>query len=84
MPTLLITKKRNRYCARRGTGRGRTGLYTSPHLIDVRERIRIDGKAVAKEFFAEQFWVVWDKLAAARSEKFPSLPPFFRYFMFMV
>lgn len=21
----------------------RTGLYTSPHLIDVRERIRIDG-----------------------------------------
>lgn len=56
----------------------KTGLYTSPHLIDVRERIRIDGKAVGKDFFAEQFWLVWDKLAAARNERFPSLPPFFR------
>ena len=24
----------------------RTGFYTSPHLIDIRERFRIDGKAV--------------------------------------
>jgi len=31
----------------------RTGLYTSPHLIDIRERIRIDGKKVAKKVFAE-------------------------------
>lgn len=30
----------------------RTGLYTSPHLVDFRERIRIDGEPVAKE------WVV--------------------------
>lgn len=30
----------------------KTGLYTSPHLIDFRERIRIDGKPVSKE------WVV--------------------------
>ena len=29
----------------------RTGLYTSPHLIDVRERFRIDGKAVSTENF---------------------------------
>ncbi len=28
----------------------RTGLYTSPHLLDFRERIRIDGKPVGKEF----------------------------------
>lgn len=57
----------------------RTGLYTSPHLIDVRERIRIDGKILDKEQFASQFWFVWDKLAAARTEKFPTLPPFFRF-----
>ena len=25
----------------------RTGLYTSPHLVDVRERIRLDGWAVS-------------------------------------
>lgn len=30
----------------------KTGLYTSPHLVDFRERIRIDGKPVSKE------WVV--------------------------
>ena len=30
----------------------RTGLYTSPHLVDFRERIRIDGAPVAKD------WVV--------------------------
>ena len=26
-----------------------TGLFTSPHLVDVRERIRINGKPVSKE-----------------------------------
>src|SRR3954466_9926556 len=30
----------------------KTGLYTSPHLVDFRERIRIDGVTVSKE------WVV--------------------------
>jgi len=28
----------------------KTGLYTSPHLIDFRERIRVDGKPVSKKF----------------------------------
>lgn len=28
----------------------KTGLYTSPHLIDFRERIRIDGQCISKEF----------------------------------
>jgi dihydrofolate synthase/folylpolyglutamate synthase len=27
-----------------------TGLYTSPHLVDIRERIRINGQLVSKEF----------------------------------
>ena len=31
----------------------KTGLYTSPHLKDFRERIRIDGKMVDKEFVVE-------------------------------
>ena len=26
----------------------RTGLYTSPHLLDVTERVRIDGRAVPR------------------------------------
>src|SRR4051812_35809105 len=28
----------------------KTGLYTSPHLVDFRERIRINGELVSKEF----------------------------------
>ena len=31
----------------------RTGLYTSPHLVDFRERIRVDGKKIPPEALAE-------------------------------
>jgi dihydrofolate synthase/folylpolyglutamate synthase len=31
----------------------KTGLYTSPHLLDFRERIRIDGKPVSQQFVCE-------------------------------
>lgn len=33
----------------------RTGLYTSPHLKDFRERIRIDGKMISEDFVAD--WI---------------------------
>lgn len=36
----------------RGSGR-RTGLYTSPHLVDFRERIRVDGGKISPEAVAE-------------------------------
>ena len=29
------------------------GLYTSPHLVDFRERIRVDGKMISEEFVTE-------------------------------
>ncbi len=31
----------------------KTGLYTSPHLIDIRERFRIDGKMISEEEFMD-------------------------------
>ncbi len=31
----------------------KTGLYTSPHLLDFRERIRVDGKPVSEDFVVE-------------------------------
>ena len=31
----------------------RVGLYTSPHLVDFRERIRVDGKPVSKEYVVD-------------------------------
>ena len=30
----------------------KVGLYTSPHLVDFRERIRVNGKMISKEYIA--------------------------------
>jgi len=38
------------------------GLYTSPHLITERERIRINFEPLSEELFAKYFFEVWDKL----------------------
>ena len=38
------------------------GLYTSPHLIAVRERIRVNGVPISEELFAKVFFDVWGRL----------------------
>jgi len=43
------------------------GLYTSPHLRFVRERIKIDNEPVSEDLFARCFWEVWDRLEATPS-----------------
>lgn len=40
----------------------KVGLYTSPDLTSIRERIQIDDRPIAKELFAKYFFEVWDKL----------------------
>ncbi|OJT10173.1 Folylpolyglutamate synthase [Trametes pubescens] len=40
----------------------KTGLYTSPHLVAVRERIRVNGAPISEEVFTKYFFEVWDKL----------------------
>ena len=42
-----------------------TGLFTSPHLADVRERVRLSGRQLPKERFALHFWAARDALLAA-------------------
>lgn len=54
-----------RYRQRGGPPR-RVGLFTSPHLIAVRERIRIDSTPISEELFASYFFQVWDRLEANR------------------
>ncbi|XP_074594447.1 folylpolyglutamate synthase, mitochondrial-like [Brevipalpus obovatus] len=51
----------------------KTGLFTSPHLITVRERIKINGKPISIEKFCENFWTMHDKLAGSR------MPGFFMF-----
>lgn len=41
------------------------GLYTSPHLRFVRERIQIDNKPLTEEQFAKYFFETWNRLESA-------------------
>ena len=68
----------------------RTGLFTSPHLIDVRERFRMDGKPIVQSSFLQHFWYVWDTLHKEEDQAalpnilrtdstYRSVPGFFRF-----
>ncbi|CAH1972953.1 unnamed protein product [Acanthoscelides obtectus] len=46
----------------------KTGFFSSPHCIDVRERIRINGIPIPKPQFAKQFWNIYDKLNAQKCD----------------
>jgi folylpolyglutamate synthase len=39
-----------------------TGMFTSPHLVCIRERIRINGVPISKKVFAEAYWTVRRRL----------------------
>jgi dihydrofolate synthase/folylpolyglutamate synthase len=56
----------------------RTGLYTSPHLERVNERIRIDRAEIADEIFAGLYFRVRDiAKSLVKESKLPQLPSFF-------
>ena len=56
----------------------RTGLYTSPHLERVNERIRIDQTEIADEAFARLYFHVHDAAQRLVLEgRLPQLPSFF-------
>ncbi|KAG9015881.1 Folylpolyglutamate synthetase, partial [Tulasnella sp. 427] len=40
----------------------KVGLYTSPHLVAVRERIRVNGEPISEADFTQYFFEVWDRL----------------------
>lgn len=54
----------------------KTGLYTSPHLVDFRERIRVNGKMIPKD-------AVCDFVERFRSTKLECHPSFFELTMTM-
>ncbi|KAJ3370664.1 Folylpolyglutamate synthetase [Allomyces arbusculus] len=61
----------------------KTGLYSSPHLLQVRERIRINGVPLAQDLFAKYFFEVWDRLEAttpaALAKGQMAKPQYFRF-----
>lgn len=56
----------------------RTGLFTSPHLIDIRERFRLDGIDVSEDKFLTYFWWCYNRLKEKTSEDVP-MPHLFRF-----
>lgn len=61
----------------------KVGLYTSPHMVAARERIRIDGVPLSEEMFAHYFWQVWERLESNTERQFSVTPLRPIYFRFM-
>ena len=47
----------------------KVGLYTSPHLKYVQERVQINSKPISETSFAKYVFEVWDKLSSSDSAK---------------
>jgi dihydrofolate synthase / folylpolyglutamate synthase len=54
----------------------RAGLYTSPHLVSITERVRVAGRDISPEAFARAATIVRGAAEAARAES-GALPTFF-------
>ncbi len=62
----------------------RVGVFTSPHLVDIRERIVTDGKMISREAFLRLFLQVYDSLDWGALEQGEGYhPTFFEYLFFM-
>ncbi|XP_049908843.1 folylpolyglutamate synthase, mitochondrial isoform X1 [Epinephelus moara] len=57
----------------------RTGFYSSPHLVQVRERIRINGQPIGKELFTKYFWQVYGRLDETKAAHGGTMPAYFRF-----
>uniref|UniRef100_A0A8C7EPA2 tetrahydrofolate synthase n=1 Tax=Neovison vison TaxID=452646 RepID=A0A8C7EPA2_NEOVI len=57
---------------------------SSPHLVQVRERIRIHGRPVSPELFTKHFWHLYHRLEETKdSSSCVSMPAYFRFFTLM-
>lgn len=54
-----------------------TGMFTSPHLVDIRERFRINERMISKEQFLSAFLQVYENIEGEYH------PTFFEYLFFM-
>lgn len=62
----------------------RTASFTSPHLVDVRERFLVDEEMISKEAFLDAFLEIYNSLDWDSLEKGEGYhPTFFEYLFFM-
>ncbi|NWY96984.1 FOLC protein, partial [Loxia curvirostra] len=56
---------------------------SSPHLVQVRERIRINGQPISKDLFNKYFWLVYNRLEETKDPAHASMPAYFRFLTIM-
>lgn len=64
----------------------RVAVFTSPHLVDIRERFLIDGQMIDKQTFMDAFLQIYDSLDWETASQSPTTfyhPTFFEYLFFM-
>ncbi|ORX81558.1 FolC bifunctional protein [Anaeromyces robustus] len=65
----------------------KTGLYSSPHIMEVRERIRINGEPLSKELFTKYFFETYEMFEKTKEEAVkkeqPEKPTYFRFLTLM-
>lgn len=61
----------------------KTGLFTSPHLVEVRERIKINGKPLPKWNFANYFEEVYTRLDSTKENYSVAFPSYFYFLTIM-
>lgn len=57
----------------------KTGFYNSPHLINVTERIRIDGNQIDNDLFCKYFREIFDRLSLATKREGITMPTYFSF-----
>ncbi|XP_012224244.1 folylpolyglutamate synthase, mitochondrial-like [Linepithema humile] len=55
-----------------------TGFFSSPHLVSVRERIRLNGEPISRSHFTRSFWNVYRNLERKREYE-SDMPTYFRF-----
>ncbi|XP_054544625.1 folylpolyglutamate synthase, mitochondrial isoform X2 [Talpa occidentalis] len=62
----------------------KTGFFSSPHLVQVRERIRINGQPISPELFTKHFWHLYQRLEETKGDSScVSMPAYFRFLTLM-
>ncbi|KAJ1902194.1 Folylpolyglutamate synthetase [Kickxella alabastrina] len=67
----------------------KVGLFTSPHLIEVRERIQINGQPLSRDKFAQYFYETFNALRSHEpplrlvTPESPTMPMYFRFLTLM-
>lgn len=60
-----------------------TGFYSSPHLISVRERFRINGEPISESIFSHHFWKLYKTLYSAKEHE-NDMPQYFKFLTVMM